>query len=71
MPQYHIQTRDGRVIRADDVRSTEGGMVEYIEPYTHQVKKVWGGDVESVKDIGSSENILGPLGKLFEPKFRR
>lgn len=67
MSQYRISTSNGRSIKADDVRSTDGGMIEYIEPYTHAVKKVWAGDVREVRE--SNENLLGPLGKLFEPKF--
>jgi hypothetical protein len=67
MSQYRIYTKSGRSIKADDVRSKEGGMVEYIEPYTHETKRVWGGDVKSIEE--SNENILGPIGKIFEPKF--
>jgi hypothetical protein len=66
MARYVIRDSNGREIRADDVRRTANGSLEYIEPYTHNVKTVSGG---TVRDAQQHEK--GIFGGFFQgPKFR-
>lgn len=65
MARYVIRDDSGREIRADDVRRTSNGDLEYIEPYTHSVRRTSGGTVREAE--GNEKGILG--GFFQGPKF--
>lgn len=66
MARYVIRDEQGKEISADDVRRRANGDLEYIEPYTHNVKSVGGG---SVREAEAHEK--GIFGGLFQgPKFK-
>jgi len=66
MARYVIRDNNGREIRADDVRRSANGDLEYIEPYTHNVKSVGGGSVREAET--NEKGIFGGL--LQGPKFK-
>ena len=67
MARYIIITDDGQEIPVDDYRKIEGGEIEYIEPYSHDVKKVKG---EYLREARGSEK--GFFHGLFQgPKFKK
>lgn len=66
MARYVIRDNNGREVSADDVRRTANGNLEYIEPYTHNIKTVSGGSVRNAE--GSERGIFGGL--FQGPKFK-
>ncbi len=67
MARFVLQLRDGREKLVDDYRP-RGQFVEYIEPYTHEIRAINANDVVGIREArGFEKGIL--LGLSQGPKF--